>query len=405
MMWNTPTSAAALDRLTARERVIAERVTDFAHTVVLPRANALDEAEKGEIDWDIIQQGHDLGLFRTAIPESAGGLGLSTTATCVILEEMAACDPGVALIFGATGLFQIPILLSGDQRLQGTYLTPFLSDEPVLACNAVTEAQNGTDLLLPWHAEFVQDMTTARPDGDRYLLNGTKKYITNAPVASFATVYANLEGHPGSAGLTCFVVDLDQKGVERGQIHDKVGYRAAPAGELVFHDAVVPAENVVGGVGNGWDLNVTQANMIRVACAAVATGIARRALAHAHEWCGIRRQGGGLLHEHQLTARKLADMTSRIDASRLLYLHAAEIVDNPLPPTAYEPAVAKLVADRAAVDCAEMAASLVGAQAFQRDDPMGKIVRDSHGPRIYEGTPEALAMVITRAMYGKSEIG
>lgn len=384
--------------LSADEAKAVRTITEFAREVVAPGAAARDAAPIPELDWSTVREGHAIGLLRMGIPQQIGGLGLSNLAIALILEEMGAADPGLALVFGATGLFQIPVLASGNPALQSAYLTPFLGDEPVLACNAVAEADNGTDLVLPQQAPYARSMTSARPEGDHYLLTGTKKYITNAPVATYATVLANIEGNPGSTGLTCFVTDLDQDGVARGETHDKVGYRAAPAGELVLTDAVVPAENIVGDPLGGWDLNVLQGNLCRVTCAAVSTGIARHALDRALDWARTRVQGGKRLFEHQMSARKLADMSARVSAARALYLDAVVLGDTVLPTPAYEPAVAKMVADRAAIDNADAAMSLVGAQAFQRTDGLDRVLRDAYGPRIYEGTPEALALVITNEL-------
>jgi alkylation response protein AidB-like acyl-CoA dehydrogenase len=376
-----------------------DAVRDFAQNVVLPRALELDLAPHDDMDWDIVRQGHALGLMRMGIPEQYGGLGFGALGVSVAMEELAAADPGVSLIFGGSGLAQTPILYSGDPRLQARYLPLFTGDSPVLACNAATEELVGLDIILPENAVHTQKMLTARRDGDRYLLNGAKRFITNGPVSTFASVLANLEGHPGSTGLTSFIVDLDQPGVKRGPVADKMGYRAALGGELTFEDAVVPVENVIGGELGGWDLNTAQSNMCRVTCAAIATGIARHALEKAVKWCGERVQGGKPLREHQFTAGKLAHMAAKVDASRLLYLHAANKADNQMPAPEYEPAVAKLVADRTAIDVADAAASLIGARGFVRDYGMEKVLRDAYGPRIYEGTPEALSLLITKGLY------
>ncbi|MBD0690660.1 acyl-CoA dehydrogenase family protein [Streptomyces sp. CBMA123] len=390
--------------LSAHEADVLRTVVAFAKDQVAPGAAERDAIEKGQVDWETVRAGHEVGLLRMAIPREMGGLGLSQVAIALVLEELAAADPGMALIFGATNLFQTPILISGDTRLQERYLPKFLGADPVLACNAVAEERNGTDLVLPQNAPYAQEMTSAKRSGGEFLLNGTKRYITNAPVATYATVMANLDGAPGSTGMTCFVTDLEQDGVARGEIHDKVGYRTAPAGELVFTDARVPEENVLGGERGGWDLNVAIGNVTRVTCASVSTGIARHALERAVAWSGSRRQGGRMLFEHQMSARKLADMAARVSASRALYLDAVVKADNILPTPAYEPAVAKLVADRAAIDNADAAMALIGAQAFQRGDGMDRVLRDAYGPRIYEGSPEALALVITGELFDVPEI-
>ncbi|WP_159038230.1 acyl-CoA dehydrogenase family protein [Streptomyces sp. WM6386] len=385
--------------LQSHEAHAVRETTAFARDVVAPGAAERDSVEKGQLDWETVRAGHALGLTRMAMPRELGGLGLGELGVCLVLEELAAADPGMALVFGATGLFQTPLLISGDTALQEKYLPAFLGDDPVLACNAVAEERNGTDLVLPQKAPYAQDMTVARRTDDGYLLTGTKKYITNAPVATYATVMANLEGSPGSTGLTCFVVELEQEGVTRGTVHDKVGYRTAPAGELVLDGARVPLGHVIGDEHGGWDLNEAVGNLTRVTCAAVATGIARHALERAMAWGRERHQGGRPLYEHQMSARKYADMAARVSASRALYLDAALKADNSLPTPAYEPAVAKLVADRAAIDNADAAMALIGAQAFQREDGMDRVLRDAYGPRIYEGSPEALALVITGELF------
>ncbi|MFF9982022.1 acyl-CoA dehydrogenase family protein [Streptomyces erythrochromogenes] len=395
---------AAHPLLDSVEAAFLEQVVAFAREEVAPGAAERDRIEKGQVDWDTVRKGHALGLLRMAIPRDFGGLGLSQLAIALTLEELASADPGMALVFGATGLFQTPLLICENPRLQEKYLPAFLGPEPVVACNAVAEERNGTDLVLPQQAPHAQEMTVARRSGGEYLLTGTKRYITNAPIATYATVMANLDGAPGSTGLTCFVTELEQDGVTRGEIHDKVGYRTAPAGELILDNARVPEENVIGDENGGWDLNVAIGNLTRVTCAAVATGIARHALDRAVAWAGTRRQGGRLLFEHQMSARKLADMSARVSAARALYLDAVLKADTVIPTPAYEPAVAKLVADRAAIDNADAAMSLIGAAAFQREDGMDRVLRDAYGPRIYEGSPEALALVITGELFGVPEV-
>ncbi|QKW09782.1 acyl-CoA dehydrogenase family protein [Streptomyces sp. NA04227] len=378
---------------TAHKAVV--QLGEFARDRVAPTARRRDSAPLGTVDWDLVAEAQALGGLRMGIPETLGGLGLGNLALGHILEEFAAADPGFALILGATGLFHTPLILSGDKRLSETYLVPFTGDTPLLGSNAVAEELNGMDVVRREHAEFATDFTVARDAGDHFVVRGKKKYITNAPVSRFATVMANVEGNPGSTGMTCFVIDLEWDGVGRGETHDKVGYRAAPAGELVFNGVRVPKENVIGDVLGGWDLNITQGNLCRITCAAISTGIARHALQHALQWSTERRQTGKTLYQHQMSARKLADMAARVASARALWTEAARMADVTLPVPELEPALAKLVADEASVFNANAAASLLGAQGFQRNDDMERIVRDSLGPRIYEGSPEALAMTIT----------
>jgi alkylation response protein AidB-like acyl-CoA dehydrogenase len=378
-------------------------VRDFAREEVAPSAQELDQAAHDDFAWDLVQKGHELGLTRAVLSKEYGGLGVGVLGVALALEELAAACPGVALVFGATLLGQAPVLLSGDPQLQARFLPLFAGDDAVLACNAVAEEDAGCDLVIPENAPFARNMTQIRREGDEYVLNGRKRFITNATVASFASVFANMEGHPGASGLTCLMVSLDSPGITRGPIADKMGYRACLGGELVFEDVRVPVDNIVGGECDGVAISVAQSNMARSTVAAISTGVARSALEHAVTWCGERIQGGKRLHEHQMSARKLAEMSASVDAARLLYLKAADKVDNELPAPEYEPAVAKFFADRIAIEVAGMAVSLMGARGFVRSFGIEKVLRDSYGTRIYEGTPEALALAITSCLYREDD--
>jgi alkylation response protein AidB-like acyl-CoA dehydrogenase len=182
-----------------------------------------------------------------------------------------------------------------------------------------------------------------------------------------------------------------------------MGYRACLGSELVFEDVRVPAENMIGGEGGGVYINVQQMNMARAAVAAISTGIAAGAFALAKDWAGERIQGGRELWRHQFSARKLAEMSAKIDASRLLYRKAAYITDNELPTPAYEPAVAKLFADRIAVEVAEEAMSLMGARGYLKEHGLERYLRNALGTRIYEGSPEVLALAVTDALYAEDD--
>jgi alkylation response protein AidB-like acyl-CoA dehydrogenase len=378
-------------------------VREFVDSVIRPRVVKNDRAPADEFDTEMVQAGHDFGLFRMIIPQQWGGLGLGILAVAVTLEEIASACAGTALIFGATMLGQAPVLLSGDPHLQARFLPMFCGDEAVLACNAITEDLAGCDLLIPENAEFAQEVMTAVPDGDHYVLTGRKKFITNARVARFASVYANLQGHVGATGLTGFIVPLDSPGVSHGPVADKIAYRACLGSELIFDGVRVPAENVIAGEGNGMLINIQQMNMARATVAAISTGVARGAFDLAKDFAGQRTQGGKLLYQHQFSARKLAEMSAKVDASRLMYLRAAAIADTRVPAPAYEPAVAKLFADRIAIEVAQEAMDLQGARGFTRERQAEKYVRESLGARIYEGTSEVLALAITEALYAEDE--
>ncbi|WP_026923511.1 acyl-CoA dehydrogenase family protein [Glycomyces arizonensis] len=380
-------------------RKFRSTVREFARDEVLPRALKNDQDAADAFDWDLVQKGHEIGMTRAIVSKEYGGLGVGVVGVALALEEIAAADPGVALTFGATMLGQAPVLLSGDTRLQARFLPLFSGDDVVLACNAVTEEDAGTDLVLEQSYPHARNVTSIRRDGDEYVLNGRKRFITNAKVASFASVFGNLDGYPGATGLTCIMVPLDSAGVTRGAVADKMGYRNCLGTEIHFDNVRVPVENLVGGEAEGGPINIAQGNMARPSVAAISTGIARHALEVAREWAGSRVQGGTELWRHQMSARKLADMAAAVEASQLLYRRAAHRVDSELPAPAYEPAVAKMFADRTAIEVASTAMSLMGARGYVKSYGMEKIVRDAFGSRIYEGTPEALALTITECLY------
>ncbi|WP_262282180.1 acyl-CoA dehydrogenase family protein [Micromonospora sp. MA102] len=387
------------DQIPRSVQRFVDGVREFAQEVLAPRAVRLDQQAAEEFDWEVIQAGHDIGLTRALLPRELGGLGVGVLGLAMAMEELAAADPGIALAFGATMLGQTPVLLTGDPDLQQRYLSDFAGPRAILACNAVAEEEAGSDLVIPQHFPDARMRTTLRRDGDGYRLNGHKRFITNGAVATFSAVYANLEGHPGATGLTCVIVPLDAPGVRRGDVLDKMGYRNCLGSELWFDDVHVPARDVVGGECQGAAINVAQGNMARSSVAAISTGIARHALDMAVHWAGERVQGGKLLRDHQMTARRLADMAVNVDAARLLYQRAAVKVDTQLPAPEREPAMAKLFADRVAIETASTAVALMGSRGYMRSYGLEKVLRDSFGTRIFEGTPEALALAITDCLY------
>ncbi|MET0740531.1 MAG: acyl-CoA dehydrogenase family protein [Candidatus Nanopelagicales bacterium] len=392
-----------LTQLPAHVEELRRTAREFAQQRLRPAVQRLDQAPAADFDWELVAEAHALGLTRLVIPRQLGGLGYGELGVAVALEELAAVDAGFALIIGATMLGQAPILLSGDPRIQSRFLPLFAGDDPVLACNAITEDLAGCDLLIPDNAPHAVGVMSARRDGDEYVLSGAKKFITNGKVANYATTFANVDGHGGATGLTCFVVPLDSPGITRGDVADKMGYRSCLGTELLFDEVRVPAENMIGGEGGGVHINIAQMDMARAAVAAISTGVARGALELAIAWCGDRTQGGVKLWQHQFTARKLAEMTAKVDAARLLYLKAAHLADTEVPAPAYEPAVAKLFADRIAIEVATEAMGLMGARGYVRDWGMEKYVREALGARIYEGTPEVLALAITASMYDEGD--
>lgn len=391
------------DVLPPSTEAFRDLVREYAQTVVAPKAIELDQQAAEDFDWEVIQAGHDIGLTRALLPTELGGLGVGVLGVALATEELAAACPGIALAFGATMLGQAPLLLSGNPELQERFLAQFAGPQAVLASNAVAEEDAGSDLVIPEHFPDARMRTTLRRDGNDYILNGHKRFITNGAVASFASIYANLEGYPGATGLTCVVVPLDAPGVRRGEVLDKMGYRACLGSELWFEDVRLPAANLIGGEAQGPLLNVAQGNMARTSVAAISTGIARHALEMAITWSGERVQGGKVLKDHQMTARRLAEMKVNVEASRLMYLRSAVKVDSQLPAPELEPAMAKLFADRVAIETANIAVALMGSRGYMKEYGLEKVLRDAFGTRIFEGTPEALSLAVADCLYREDD--
>ncbi len=189
------TQEPTLTQLPAQVEELRHKVREFAQQRLRPAVQRLDQAPAADFDWELVAEAHTLGLTRLVIPRQLGGLGYGELGVAVALEELAAVDAGIALIFGATMLGQAPRPALRRPALQARFLPLFSGDDPVLACNAITEDLAGCDLLIPENAEYAIDVMSARREGDHYVLNGAKKFITNGKVAHYATVFANIEGH------------------------------------------------------------------------------------------------------------------------------------------------------------------------------------------------------------------
>lgn len=396
---NVNSAIGSLDLLDPGLIGVRDEVRRFANEFVKPRVLSNDEAPADDFDWELVQAGHELGLTRLVVPKEFGGLGYGIKAAAVALEELGAVDAGTALIFGATLLGQAPLLLSGDSELQAKFLSRFSSDKATLACNAITEERAGCDLLIPENTHLADSEVFARLDGEDFVIRGRKRFITNGAVANFGSVYANIEGMRPDEGYTCFIVPFDEN-VETVAIADKMGYRSCLGTEIYFHDVRVPRSHMVGDIGLGVEINIQQMNMARSTVAALSTGVARGAFEIATTFANERKQGGKQLREHQFSARKISHMATKIEAARLMYLRGAEVADNQIPVPSLEPAMAKLFADQISIEVAETAMSILGARGYLRSHGVEKFMRDALGARIYEGTPEVLALAITSEIFG-----
>jgi alkylation response protein AidB-like acyl-CoA dehydrogenase len=378
--------------------LIQKTARRFAEREIRPIALELDQAPKDDFCWEIVRKGGEIGLLSFLIPEEYGGGGQAMMGYTILLEELSVACSGVATIFGAHGLGLAPILLSGDVEAWERFFPPVVaaerSDRPYLCAYAITEPEAGSDVEHEEGARTARLTTWARREGDEYIINGRKCFISNGSVASLVTVFATLDREAGIDAWTCFAVPTDTPGFVVGRVEDKMGQRACPAAELIFEDVRIPKENVIGGEGGGWLLNQQVLASSRGPVGAIAVGIARNAYEIALRYASERYQGGKPIIKHQAVKMMLADMAIKIEAARLLAWKASYLADTQLPPPRKEPAMAKTFASDIAVEVCLDAIQILGGYGYMRDYGVEKCLRDAKLCQIYEGTNQIQRLVI-----------
>ena len=381
---------AGLD-LTDEQREIQAVCRDFAARVIRPAAAAVDEADV-EVPWDLWHQAAGLGLTSFMLPEELGGGGMTDCVTgCVVQEELSHGCAGIGNLITSNGFFAEPVLALGDRAQRERWITPLTADRPPLTALAVTEPDAGSD------AASIK--TTARRSGDGYVISGQKAWISNAGQARFYVVFATVDPGSRSRGVTAFVLEHDDPGLECGSPMRKMGQRAIPNAELFLQDVEVGADRRLGEEGQGFRGLMETFDRSRVTLAASATGLARAALEYATTYAQERVQFGKPIIEHQAVAFRLADMALRVDASRLLYLRAARMVDAGRRVTK-EAAMAKLHASETAMFCTWAAVQTLGGWGYSREHPVEKWMRDAKLEEIEEGTSDIQRLVISRSLAG-----
>ena len=380
----------ALD-LTDEQREIQAVCRDFAAREIRPAAAAVDEADV-EVPWDLWHKAAGLGLTSFMLPEELGGGGLTDCLTgCIVQEELSHGCAGIGNLITSNGFFAEPVLALGDDAQKERWITPLTGERPPLTALAVTEPDAGSD------AASIK--TTARRTGGGYVISGQKAWISNAGAARYYVVFATVEPGSRSRGVTAFVLEADDQGLECGSPMRKMGQRAIPNAELFLQDVEVGADRRIGDEGQGFRGLMETFDRSRVTLAASATGLARAALEYATAYARERVQFGRPIIEHQAVAFRLADMALKVDASRLLYLRAARLVDAGRRATK-EAAMAKLHASETAMFCTWAAVQTLGGWGYSREHPVEKWMRDAKLEEIEEGTSDIQRLVISRALAG-----
>jgi acyl-CoA dehydrogenase len=370
--------------LTEEQTDLRDRARKFAQEYMIPYAHYYDKT--GEFPLPIIKKCWKAGLMNLAIPKDYGGLGLGAVEQCITVEELAAGCAGMTTSIYVNSLGAEPILIAGTDEQKEKYLRP-LTEGLKFVSFACSEPGMGSDVA--------GIKTRAEKDDDHYILNGSKFWITNAPHADYFTVFASLDPSQRHKALCAFIVDTDTPGVKTGRPVEKMGHKASTTSSVMFRDARVPAENLLGEEGKGFRVAMQTFSMTRPSIAAFATGLARSAMEYAREYVNRREAFNQKLKDFQVISFKLGDMYAKVEAARLLYLKAAWAADNGMDPT-IPASVAKVMATETAMEVAHQAVQVHGGYGYIDQYPVEKLFRDAKLYEIYEGTSEIQRLVISR---------
>ena len=369
--------------LTEEQAEIQNLARRIAKEKVLPIRAELDEKE--EFPWSIMKSLAEADLFGIYLPEEYGGMGGGCFELCLAVEELSRVCGGVAVCYAASALGAFPILLFGNSQQKEKYL-PQIAQGKKLSAFGLTEANAGSD------AGGI--LTTARLDGNEYVLNGTKQWITNGGEAEIYTVIAMTDKAKGSRGASAFIVEKGTPGFEFGKKEKKMGIRSSATRELVFTDCRIPKENLLGREGMGFMMAMRTLDTSRPGIGAQAIGIAQGALDEALDYARERVQFGKPISSFQVIQHMLADMAIQIEAARALTHTAARFIDSGAKDVSKISAMAKVFASDVAMYVTTQAVQILGGYGYMRDYPVEKMMRDAKITQIYEGTNQIQRNVI-----------
>jgi alkylation response protein AidB-like acyl-CoA dehydrogenase len=373
--------------ITDEQRSMQELAHSFAENEIRPVAAEYDEKE--EMPWEVIEKAAQTGMLSFNIPEQYGGAGILDSLThCLVIEEIAWGCAGVASVFGGNSLIVTPLLLFGNDEQKEKYLPRFCDvSKPTLGAFALTEPEAGSDpASLATHAVR---------DGDHYVINGTKTFISNGGVADLILLFATMDPRQGVKGITAFILEKEFPGLKNGKKEEKMGIRSSPTAGYIFEDMRVPVENRLGEEGEGFKIAMKTFEHTRTTVATFAVGVARAAYEYALAYAQERIQFGKPIIKHQGVGFMIADMATKIDAARMLCWRAAYLNDQGKP-AMKEASMAKLFAGDVAMQVTTDAVQVLGGYGYSREYPVEKWMRDAKIMQIYEGTAQIQRMIIAR---------
>ena len=372
--------------LSPEQRALQERARQFAKEVILPVADRHDR--EGTFPLDVMEKAHQEGYLTPLVPKEYGGGGLGVLDNCIIAEELAAGCMGIYVSIFVSTLALYPIIRFGTANQKERFLRPFCSKFS-LASYCLSEVTVGSDPASM--------KTIAVPEGDHYILNGTKMWITNGGYADFYLVFATMDPDKRHKGIICLIVPSHLEGVSHGEPIDKMGQRASNTTAVVFKNVRVPKENLLGGEEEGFKKAMAALDITRPMIAMGAVGVARSAMELATRYAKKRIQFGVPIAQHQAIQFLLADMAKDIEAARLLVYKAAWLADQGIRNTK-EAAIAKAFAADVAMKVTTDAVQIYGGMGYTKWHPVEKLMRDAKVIQIYEGTAQIMRLIIARQM-------
>lgn len=370
--------------LTDEQKMMKDMAHEFAEKEIRPIAAELDEKE--EHSWEIVKKAAKSGLITHGIPAEYGGGGQGSITGCIIAEELAWGCLGIATTLGAPTLASLPIIITGNEDQKKEWLSRLCNpDNPKLAGFCLTEPEAGSDAA--------NLKTTAVLDGDEYVINGNKHFITNGGLSEFYTVFAMTDKSKGYGGISAFIVDANSPGIAMARKESKMGIRASQTAEMVFEDVRVPKENLLKEEGMGFYVAMSTLDVSRPGVGSIAVGVARAAYEAALEYAKERIQFGKPIIRHQAIGFMLADMLIQITAARMLVWNAAWQVDQGKP--GLESAMAKTFASDVAMWVTTEAVQIHGGYGYMKEYPVEKWMRDAKITQIYEGTNQIQRLIIS----------
>lgn len=373
--------------LEKEQQEIIEKYRDFAQREIVP--NRLKYDELAEFPWPIVKKAYKEGLMNGPVPKKFGGKSYSILDGALASEELGAGCIGIGICIDANTLALTPLLLAGSDEQHKKFFG-LINEQQAVAAYCLTEPNAGSD---------VQGIkSTAIKKGDKYILNGHKRFITNGEVASFHTVFALTDPEKGSRSLTAFIVPTDLPGVDIKPRLQKMGQKASVQNEIIYTDVEIPAENMLGREGIGFLIAMKTFDRTRTGVAALSIGVAREAMQIAKDWAKKRVQFGKPIAANQAIGFMLADMATEIEAARLLTWKAAHAYDAGEKTANLYSAMSKMYASDVAMKVTTDAVQVMGGDGYSREFGVEKMMRDAKLCQIYEGTNQVQRVVISKSI-------